>query len=79
MVKAKTTAKATAKPKSPSSKAKSPSVAGPFNNDTDWRTRDDADTLKKAMAIKSDASRLKAAQEFVTKEMEALKQVSRMK
>lgn len=49
------------------------------DNETEWRIREDADTLKRAMAIKSDPSRLKAAQEYVSKEMEALKKITKMK
>lgn len=49
------------------------------NSEKEWQTKDDARTLKEAMAIKSDPSRLRAAQDYATKEMEALKQISRMK
>jgi len=39
----------------------------------------DARTLKQSMEIRNDPARLKAAQGHVTKEMEALKMVTKMK
>lgn len=48
-------------------------------SDKQWQIESDARTLKQAMEIKGDPSRMKAAQEYCTKEMEALKKVSKMK
>lgn len=73
--------KKAAKPttKKPAPKPKPVKAALLPNSETEWRIRDDADTLKRAMAIKSDPSRLKAAQDYATQEMDALKKISKMK
>jgi hypothetical protein len=55
------------------------SLAMPMNEERDWRAQDDARTLKQSMEIRNDPARLKAAQGHVTKEMEALKMVTKMK
>lgn len=44
-----------------------------------WRAQDDARTLKQSMEIKNDPARMKAAQEHVVKEMEAMKMITKMK
>ena len=76
------------KPKGKSVKPKTKSAKKPKNktvatlspaNDKEWQIRDDARTLKDAMAIKSDPSRLKAAQDYCSKEMETMKQIQKMK
>lgn len=68
----------------PKPKAKSKpkaNVTASLNPTTDnqWRIQDDARTLKQAMEIKKDPKRMQQAKEYCTKEMEALKQVSKMK
>ena len=70
--------KATTKSK-PKATSKKPTRAIPMNEEKDWRAQDDARTLKQSMEIRNDPARLKAAQGHVTKEMEALKMVTRMK
>lgn len=70
---AKAANKARAKPKSAIKvKAVSP------DSEKDWRIQDDARTLQRAMEVKGDPKRLKAAKEYAVKEMEALKQVSKI-
>jgi hypothetical protein len=75
MARTKNVKKVTVKSKKTS---KSKATLTPFN-ETEWRIREDAETLKRAMAIKNDPTRLKAAKDYATKEMEALKKISKMK
>ena len=50
-----------------------------MSDERDWRAQDDARTLKQSMEIKSDPARMKAAQEHVAREMEAMKVIAKMK
>ncbi len=68
-----TKAKPKAKPKPKAAVSLSPTT------DKQWQIQDDARTLKQAMAIKQDSARMKAAKEYCMKEIEAMKQVSKMK
>lgn len=47
--------------------------------DRQWQIEEDARMLKRAQEIRNDPARLKSAQKYCAKEMEALKQVSKMK
>jgi len=67
-------AKPAAKSK-PTSKVKA--ISSP-KTEKEWQIQDDVRTLQRAMEVKSDPKRLQAAKEYATKEMEALKQVSKM-
>ena len=68
------------KQKKPSSKVKKNSIkAMPISEEKDWRAQDDARTLKQSMEIKNDPARMKAAQEHVMREMEAMKIIAKMK
>lgn len=66
-----------AKPK-PKPKNKKAAMPMPMSSDKQWQTENDARTLKQAMEVQADPKRMKAAQEYCTKEMEALKQVSKL-
>jgi len=68
-----------AKPKPKAKSKKSSTVSLSPTTDKQWQIESDAQTLKRAMEVKGDPSRLKLAQEYCTKEAEALKQVSKMK
>lgn len=72
----KPTIKAKPKPKSKTSNAK---VSLSPTTDKEWQIQSDARTLKEAMAIKGDPNRMKAAQQYCNKEMESLKQITKMK
>jgi len=69
--------KAKIKTKTKTKKSSPKTIA--MSEDRDWRAQDDARTLKQSMEIRNDPARLKAAQGHVTKEMEALKMVTKMK
>lgn len=71
MVKAKTKVKAKAKSKA--------AIGSAIPSDRDWQAEDDARTLKRALEIKNDPKRMSAAQAHANKEMEAMKQISKMK
>lgn len=67
------------KPK-PKAKAK-PRAAVSLSPTTDkqWQIEDDARMLKRAQEVRNDPARMKAAQEYCAKEIDALKQISKMK
>ena len=70
---------AKAKPKTSTRPKNSSPKAIAVNDEKDWRAQDDARTLKQSMEIKNDPARMKAAQEHVMREMEAMKIIAKMK
>ena len=75
--KSKPQAKSKTKTKIKTTKAKKATLLP--DSPEQWRIHDDARTLKQAIEIKNDPGRLKAAQEYAAKEMDALKKIAKMK
>lgn len=67
------------KPKTPAKPKKSKVTSVSLATEREWQKQDDARILKQAIEIQKDPKRLKAAKEYVDKEMQALKEVSKLK
>jgi len=70
--------KPSAKPK-PKAKTQSKVISLNPTTDKQYQIQDDARMLKRAQEIRNDPARMKAAKEYCVKEMETMKQVTKMK